>query len=201
MRRNPERRGQLLDAAIEVLAREGSRGLTFRAVDGEARVPAGTASNYFASRDDLLVQVGARFFERLQPDVATLAAMTEGPRSRARVTQLLQGTIARVTEFRSGFLALIELRLEAVRRPELRTMLTATVRRDIDTNIAQHEAAGLPGDADAVLLLYLALNWLILEQITLPGLFSDLPAADLVASIVAQVVPATPIDPESTVDS
>lgn len=60
VRRNDERRAALLDAAIEVLAREGARGLTFRAVDAEAGVPAGTASNYFANRDDLLTRVGPR---------------------------------------------------------------------------------------------------------------------------------------------
>lgn len=56
MRQNLARRAALVDAAIEVLAREGARGLTFRAVDAEARVPNGTASNYFANRDDLLTQ-------------------------------------------------------------------------------------------------------------------------------------------------
>jgi DNA-binding transcriptional regulator YbjK len=45
------RRAALVEAAIEVLARDGARGLT------EAGVPGGTASNYFASRDELLHQV------------------------------------------------------------------------------------------------------------------------------------------------
>ncbi len=43
--RNPERRRALVDAAIEVLADEGARGLTFRAVDARATVPAGPAAN------------------------------------------------------------------------------------------------------------------------------------------------------------
>src|ERR671914_3930 len=51
---NPERRAALVDAGVEVLAREGARGLTFRAVDVEAGVPVGTASNYFTGRDDRL---------------------------------------------------------------------------------------------------------------------------------------------------
>ncbi|MEE2048187.1 TetR/AcrR family transcriptional regulator, partial [Nocardiopsis tropica] len=41
MRQNPERRRALLDAAIDVLAEEGARGLTFRAVDARAEVPTG----------------------------------------------------------------------------------------------------------------------------------------------------------------
>lgn len=58
----------LIDAAIEVLAREGARGLTFRAVDAQAAVPNGTASNYFSNRDDLLTQAGGRIYERLIPE-------------------------------------------------------------------------------------------------------------------------------------
>lgn len=65
MRQNTERRTALLDVAIEVLAREGSRGLTLRAVDKEAGVPTGTASNYFAHRGDMLTQVMRRTRERL----------------------------------------------------------------------------------------------------------------------------------------
>ena len=41
-----------------MLADCGTRGLTFRAVDGQAATPIGTASNYFASRDQMIGQVG-----------------------------------------------------------------------------------------------------------------------------------------------
>ncbi|MGW4235192.1 TetR/AcrR family transcriptional regulator, partial [Streptomyces sp. NPDC004980] len=81
MRTNPERRQALLDAAIEVLAGEGARGLTFRAVDKQAGVPVGTASNYFTSRDELLTQAGTRFYEVVQPTEETMALVSEGPRA------------------------------------------------------------------------------------------------------------------------
>ena len=42
------RRAELADAALRVVAREGSRGLTHRAVDEEAGVPTGTASLFTA---------------------------------------------------------------------------------------------------------------------------------------------------------
>ncbi|MGH8875931.1 MAG: TetR/AcrR family transcriptional regulator, partial [Stackebrandtia sp.] len=64
---NPQRRTALLDAAIEVLAAQGARGLTFRAVDIQGEVPTGTASNYFAGRDDLLRQAAEHVFVRLSP--------------------------------------------------------------------------------------------------------------------------------------
>ena len=64
MARNLERRTKLADAAVKVLAREGARGLTHRAVDAEAGVPKGTASNYFASRDGIVEAILLRIGHR-----------------------------------------------------------------------------------------------------------------------------------------
>ncbi|HLU57713.1 MAG TPA: TetR family transcriptional regulator [Pseudonocardia sp.] len=190
MRQNPARRAALLDAAIEVLAREGARGLTFRAVDAEAGVPVGTATNYFSSRDELLVQVGHRYYERLEPDADLIADALSGPRDRDRVTELMRGIVERVTTFRSGYLALLELRLESTRRPELRELLSKRVRADLDFNIRNHEESGLPGDATTVVVLYLALNWLILERLTLPDVFPEEEIDDLVTEVVERVLPS-----------
>ncbi|MEU1801481.1 TetR family transcriptional regulator [Streptomyces sp. NPDC019937] len=188
VRRNDERRAALVDAAIEVLAAEGARGLTFRAVDTEAAVPAGTASNYFANRDDLLTQAGARVYERLQPDEATIARQQASTRDREGYAALMRELVGRISAFRTGYLALLELRLEATRRPALRAVLTERVRADMEANVAYHEASGLPGDATAVRLLYLALNWLIVEQLTLPDVFSEAERDALVAAAVERVV-------------
>ncbi|MFD5100016.1 TetR/AcrR family transcriptional regulator [Streptomyces albidochromogenes] len=188
VRRNDERRAALVDAAIEVLAREGARGLTFRAVDAEAGVPAGTASNYFANRDALLTQAGARVYERLQPDEETIARQRAGASDRDTYTELMRELVGRVSGFRTGYLALLELRLEATRRPGLSAVLTERVRADVEANVAYHEESGLPGDATAVRLLYLAFNWLIVEQLTLPGVFSEAERDALVAAAVERVV-------------
>ncbi|WP_309240888.1 TetR family transcriptional regulator [Nocardia sp. BSTN01] len=188
VRTNPERRQVLLDASIEVLAREGARGLTFRAVDQEAGVPAGTASNYFPNRDALLVQVGNRYYERLIPSEEAMAK-SRGPQTRETMTELMTEVVERVFHFRTGYLAILELRLEATRRPELQALLTERVRADLDFNIANFRESQLPGDEDAVVLLYLALNWLILERLTLPGIFDEQRAAELVRTIVERAIP------------
>lgn len=188
MRRNDERRAALIDAAIEVLAEQGARGLTFRAVDGAAQVPTGTASNYFANRDDLFTHIGARVYERLQPDEETVARHLEGVQDREKFAAVMRETVRRVAGFRTGYLALLELRLEATRRPELRAMLTRSVRADVDANVAAHQASGLPGDATSVRLLHMALNWLIVERLTLPEVYSEQEADDLVARAVERLV-------------
>lgn len=193
--RNAQRREALVDAAIELLADQGARGLTFRAVDTRAGVPAGTTSNYFASRDELITQAGERIYQRLAPDPATLARSLSGPRDHQRVIELVRELTERIGAYRTGYLALLELRLEATRRPALRQVLTATVRADLEATIAYHLDTGLPGDATTAVLLYLALNWLVLERLTLPDVLPGLtgPDADaLVAAVVQRILEAIP---------
>jgi len=191
---NPQRRAALVDAGVEVLAREGARGLTFRAVDAEAGVPVGTASNYFTGRDDLLRQIDARLHVRLAPDPEVLAGLLARPKDRALVTAFMHDLIARATADRTGHLALLEMRLEATRRPELRESYTKSVRGDLEQGMEFHRDAGLPGGDETVVVLYLAMLGLILEHLTLPGVLDGvLPGVGvpegLVERIVATVVP------------
>ncbi|QES40719.1 MULTISPECIES: TetR/AcrR family transcriptional regulator [Streptomyces] len=188
VRRNDGRRAALVDGAIEVLARDGARGLTFRSVDTEAGVPTGTASNYFANRDDLLTQAGARVYERLTPEPAEVERQRAAKRDKETYVELMREVVGRVSGFRTGYLALLELRLEATRRPELRAVLTERVRADLEANLSYHEASGLPGDATAVKLLYLAFNWLIVEQLTLPDFLTDAERDALVTAAVDRIV-------------
>lgn len=189
VRTNPERRQALLDGAIEVLAAEGARGLTFRAVDKQAGVPAGTASNYFANRDELLTQAGIRFYEVIAPSAEAMAQVSNGPRTKEHIAVLMREVVSRLEAHRTAYLALLELRLEATRRPELRAVLTERVRANVEFNIRNHLASGLPGDADSVLLLYLALNWLIVEHLTLPGIFTEEQSLALIETAVERAIP------------
>ncbi len=166
----------------------GARGLTFRAVDARAAVPTGTASNYVANRDDLLTQAGARVHERLQPDEATLAGQRAQAPDRETYAALMRELVGRISAFRTGCLALLELRLEATRRPGLRAVLSGRVRADVKADVAHHAASGLPGDATGVRLLHLALNWLIVEQLTPPDMFTEAQRERLVTAAVERLV-------------
>jgi AcrR family transcriptional regulator len=189
MRQNPARRTALLDAAIEVLAREGSRGLTLRAVDKEAAVPVGTASNYFANRAELLRQIMDRTTQRLTPDEAELTATMTAEPSRELTVTLLRQLLDRMRTDRSSHLAMLELRLEATRRPELRADLTDRFTAMLDDNIAWHLDAGLPGDRTTVLLLYLAMLGLIIDDLTVPDLLRPHSPDALITSLVARAAP------------
>ncbi|MGK3646932.1 TetR/AcrR family transcriptional regulator [Pseudarthrobacter enclensis] len=59
----PDRRTQLLDAALAVVAEKGMKGLTHRAVDATAEVAEGTTSNYYRSRSALVDAVLERLLD------------------------------------------------------------------------------------------------------------------------------------------
>ncbi|MBW0016531.1 MAG: TetR/AcrR family transcriptional regulator [Mycobacterium sp.] len=75
-RNGDERRRELCDAAIQVLAEHGSRGLTHGQVDRCAGVPDGTTSYYYRTRTALLRGVGKRVAEI---DVANLRSVIDEP--------------------------------------------------------------------------------------------------------------------------
>lgn len=125
-------------------------------------VAAGTASNYFSSRDALFTQAGARVYERLQPDEATIARQQAVGRDRDAYVELMRELVG----------------------------LTERVRADVDANVAHHETSGLPGDITAVKLLMLTLNWLIVEQLTLPDVFTEAEREQLVMAAVERIVAA-----------
>ncbi len=189
MRQNAERRTALLNAAIDLLADQGARNLTFRAVDERAGVPTGTASNYFANRDTLLAQAAGHVHVRLAPPADELTTMQAGPRDREVVRRGMHSLFARVSHDRAGYLALLELRLEATRRPELRQILMDTVGRAIHENLRFHVAGGYPGGQAAVTALYLAMSGLIVEHLTLPEAWQHTTFEALVDQLVEQIVP------------
>ncbi|SEP91413.1 transcriptional regulator, TetR family [Lentzea xinjiangensis] len=188
MVRNEARRTALLDAAIDVLAEEGARGLTYRAIDTRARVPAGTASNYFANRDELMSEVMTRVHERLTPSGESVAKSLALPRDRSLTVKFMHDIIKRADADKACYLAMMELRLEATRRPEIRAALTATIAGGIDANVAFNEESGLPGDRMAVVLLYFAMTGLIYERLTLPDVVAPMDLDELVEVMVGRAI-------------
>ena len=187
MARNPERRALLADAGLRVLADAGARGLTHRAVDAEAGVPTGTTSNYFPSRAALLAGLAERIFDRIAPDPAVLADLGRREPSLALMTDYLRDIVARTTREPGLTRALFELRLEAARRPELRSALGGVLRQGYADDVAHHLAAGLPGGAYEVALLHYAVDGLLLDLLTTSidaGFDTEQVVSDLVSRLV-----------------
>jgi hypothetical protein len=133
------RKRQVGDAAIAVLAEHGARGLTHRAVDQTAGLPAGTTSNYARTRAALLTLALTRIAEldaaeaENGPDGLSEAGYSGSELSGSGISGAgISGAVLAdglavvldrwITEpgARRRVLARFELALEATRRPELR---------------------------------------------------------------------------------
>ena len=168
MARNAERRTLLADAAVRVLAQQGSRGLTHRAIDTEAEGPKGTTSNYFASRDEVIDAILLRISERLQPDPDIHADLAQRPPGVELFTEYLRDIVHRLTGDRDAAIALFELRLEATRRPHVAEALTAWRQAGLQADIEFNEKMSLPGRPADITLFHYALDGLLLDQLTVP---------------------------------
>lgn len=157
MAENRDRRDLLRDAAIEVLARQGGRGLTHRAVDHEAGLPEGTAKNYFASRDALLQGAAERCVERYWADLRLMeAARIQG---RRHLVALLRELLDRaLTANRSRVLAYIELHAEAARRPRVQETMAELTGADLALHLEAHRAAGLPATRRSAAMVTMCVN-------------------------------------------
>ncbi|MFF8276685.1 TetR/AcrR family transcriptional regulator [Streptomyces lateritius] len=111
----------LLTAAVAVIAEEGLRGLTHRAVDGRAKVPAGSTSYYFRTRQTLLAAVVAFIAEQEVADIeaATVSEeLAEAPPVR-QVADRFAGVLAHwLGPQRDRTRARLEIILLTARHPE-----------------------------------------------------------------------------------
>ncbi|MFD3679450.1 TetR/AcrR family transcriptional regulator [Streptomyces sp. NPDC058613] len=121
-----DRRTLIADAAIGLVASAGLRGLTHRAADAAAGLPAGSTSYYFRTRTAL---IGACYQRLVELDFAEYdgGGAGEGPSAeppvppdREAAAALFAGLLYRwLTVGRERQLARFELSLEAARSPDL----------------------------------------------------------------------------------
>jgi DNA-binding transcriptional regulator YbjK len=124
-----DRRTEILDAALHVLAEHGMRGLTHRAVDAAAEIAPGSTSYYFRSRSALVTGCVGRLVEI---DTAVEAAGVDAAPPASLADVLVEVAVAMTTAQRHRTLARYELSLAAVREPELRAAMVTggdTIRR------------------------------------------------------------------------
>jgi AcrR family transcriptional regulator len=163
---NEQRRAQLADAGIDLLVESGVHGVTHRAVDRRAGLPAGTASNYFRSREALLVAVASRVVERHQADMAEAAAAEAARADPAsgkgdgveRTIDLISGSLMLAAgPHRARYLAVFELRLESLRRPALAAAINELMAAMAAFTGGHHAELGLgipPAAIPPMLVMY-----------------------------------------------
>lgn len=125
MRRKPnpdQRRRELCDTAIRLLAEDGVKGVSHLKVDRKAGVPDGTTSFYFRTRSALLQAVAIRISELDLEDLTAAArsqsspdAVTGGHPSALATLVMRSARGARLVRTKARY----ELALQAVRDPLL----------------------------------------------------------------------------------
>ena len=191
---NQRRRGQLADAAIALLATSGVHGVTHRAVDQQAGLPAGTASNYFRTREALLVACAERIGDLHYADMDAIAA-SHHPRAagtRERATELIaQSLLTAARDRRERYLAIFELRMEGLRRPAVAGALDELFRRSTAFTAAHHVALGLNIPPDSLPVLLTLYGGALFTLVTgPPEAVTPALAHDLAAAIVGAGLPS-----------
>ncbi len=184
------RRDDLLDAAICLLGERGTHALTHRAVDAAAGLPAGSASNYFRTRDALLNAVVERFAARERAnweDIAAKVCPTTPHELAQALTMFAQDSTG---PQRTLTLARYAILVEASIHPELREQLAATGRR---VNAWFMNWLRIAGSADPERDAPIVMNhWtgVVLHQLASPDPAFD-PSAQITALVTAVVRPST----------
>jgi DNA-binding transcriptional regulator YbjK len=141
-----DRRTEILDGALHVLAEHGMRGLTHRAVDAAAGIPPGSTSYYFRSRSALVAGCVERLLELDFAVEGRVVSAVERD-GRGLVDAFVDAAVSLVTTQRYRTVARYELSLAALRDPQLREALMRA--GDTVRGVAADVLRGL-GATDAV---------------------------------------------------
>ncbi|MET7772811.1 TetR family transcriptional regulator [Nocardia sp. NPDC005366] len=163
----PTKRELVLDGAIELLGTRGLRALTHRAVDESAAMPSGSASNYFRTRQALLIGVAERLEERDHTDWAVLSRLPAPTTVEQLVDGLALFAVHAAGADRTRTLARYALFVEAQTSP----VLLESVRRGHDRLTAwaatMLDAFGAHPSVPKILVDYL--DGVILHQLISPA--------------------------------
>lgn len=195
--RNQQRREALADAAIAILGTSGIHALSHRAVDERAELPAGTAANYFPTRDELLAAAARRVFSLHITAMEAADSQVAGPVSTSGLAELIGGALYdSAARHRTRYLAIYELTLEATRRPALAGELSGMLATTLDVTIGQHRALGLDTSRAQVQTLMTLFSGALLTLVTgPPEAVTPAAAGALARCLVAGVLATVPGQP------
>lgn len=155
-----EGRRALLAAAVHVVASQGLRNLTYRAVAREAKVTHGLVAHHFGTRD-ALIEAALEF--SVENSVASISTRP----GTGDIDAIFAGLIQMVEDNPDDQAFQYELILESRRRPELRPhveSLYRTYRRALREELAH---GGIDCDEVMAHAFIAAADGLIFQQITL----------------------------------
>ena len=111
----PDRRTEIVSTALALVADQGLKGLTHRAVDAAAGMPVGTTSNYFRSRAALVTAV----LDRLEQLDLELTGSTRPEAAQATLEDIVSGLTEALLALAGEHAALTRARLSfSLDRPD-----------------------------------------------------------------------------------
>jgi len=149
-----QRRRDLCDAAIELLAADGARGVTHLRVDRRAGLPDGTTSFYYQTRAALLRGAIDRVIELDVADFTSALDATDDGEADSLLSRLAEQAMRTAVEpERSRARARFELMMIASRDPELGAVFDGLMDQFVaisEAAVAQLQPAGTPPDPELV---------------------------------------------------
>lgn len=117
-------RAKILDAVLELVAREGPRAVTYRAVAEHAGVANGVMTYHYPTHRELLAAAYDRHLARLRDEAAALPVAAIGELTEAERAEMVFGFLRHMADVdRLRYLAEFELSLELARDPDLRARI------------------------------------------------------------------------------
>ena len=176
-----DRRTALLDAALELVGTQGMRGLTHRAVDLAAAVPSGSTSNYFRTREALILGIVERFIARERE-------MVTGPYDEVDASP--EGVAAALGRFveralgpdRAVTLARYAILVETAQNPGLREGMAPGAEQVDAWALDLITRAGSPDAARDLSFLANFVTGLVLHELALPS--PDLDARARIRAVI-----------------
>ena len=157
------RRQLLVDAAIQVVAAQGLRGLTHRAVDREAGLPEGSCSAYLRTRHAMISALGLHVASRLTADVRGLSVELAGcAGDHERAVERTSALFLRWLDARELLVAKLELTMEATRDPGLAEVFATWRRELVDVVDGILGTAGHPHSTSSSATLVAALDGVLM---------------------------------------
>ncbi len=172
--RGVERRTQVLDAAIRVLARQGTHGVTHRAVAAEAGISPRATTYYFGSRKELLTEAFRHYIEGAIARFEDIRAPLPAQDPVAAAARMLTAVVVSDIELdRPGLIAEYELVLELSRDPTLEALYQEWQERLLSILIGYAEDQGAPDPRLHARILLATLRGLEIEALANPSVALD----------------------------
>lgn len=166
--RGEERRGQILEATIRLIATRGLGTVTHRAVAREAGVPLAATTYYFESKSELVTEALRTLAEsevaQLRERIAELEERIASE-PLAAISILAEVLMPRDRNAEQAWLAQFEIYLEAARNESLRPVVASWREAFVTLAESSLRAAGCPEPERRAPLLVAGVNGILLDRL------------------------------------